>query len=180
MDSTPRTASSWWYNLQQSLGDSFTARARGLLTTEFTLLDFEGKKFGRLQLRGLSIAEFESGGHSAVLTQTEGSYRMAAEGEEMLVAAPKAQSIDKLEISCRGRTYKAHVSFFRNLAVASCGGGDGRAVRVSGGFVSRSYQILFAPDDECTLPTSVFLLWHLVANRRRAYRLGSQTRGGAM
>ena len=180
MNSAPRTASLWWYELQQSLKGSFTARAHGLrLTTKFALLNSEGKNFGQLQLR-LSIAEFESGDRAAVLTHTEGRYRMVAEGEEILNATPKGQSVDKLEISCGGRTYEARVSFFRNVAVASYQRGDGRAVHVSGGLVGRSYQVLFAPDDGCTLPAAVFLLWHVAANRRRAYRMGSPTEGGAM
>ena len=180
MNNAPKTASSWWYDLQHYLGGSFTARARGLLTTKFALLDSEGKKFGRLQLRGLSTAEFEVGNHAATLTRTEESYRMVAEGEEVLIAAPKGQSIDELEISCGGRIYKAHVSFFRNFAVASYGRGGGRAMSVSGSLVGRSYQLLFAPDDGCALPASVFLLWHLTANRRRAYLMGSPLWGGAM
>ena len=180
MNNAPRTASSWWYDLQQNLGGSFTARAHGLLTTKFALLNSEGKKFGQLQLRGLSIAEFESRDHATTLTRTEGSYRMVAQGEEVLTATPKGRSVDELEISCGGRTYEARVSFFRNLAVASYGRGGGRAVRVSGGLVGRSYQVLFAPDDEYVLPVAVFLLWHVAANRRRAYRMGSSVGGGAM
>ena len=105
---------------------------------------------------------------------------MVSEGEEVLTAAPKRQSIDELEISCGGRTYEAHVSFFRNVAVASYTRGGGRAVQVSGGLVGRSYQILFTPDDGRALPAAVFLLWHVAANRRRAYRMGSPRGRGAM
>jgi hypothetical protein len=180
MNSARKTASSWWYDLQHNLGGSFTALARGLLTTKFALLDSGGKKFGQLQLRGLSAAEFESGGRTATSTQTEGSYRMVAQGEEVLIAAPKGQSIDELEISCGGQTYEARVSFFRNLAVASYGKGGGRVVSVSGSLMGRSYQLLFSPDDRCALPAAIFLLWHIAANRRRAYRLGSPMRRGAM
>jgi hypothetical protein len=180
MNSAPRTASCWWYDLQRSLEGSFTARARGLLTTKYALLDSEGNKFGQLQLRGLSIAEFESGGRVATLMQTKGSYHMGVEGEEVLTAAPKGQSIDELEISCGGRTYKAHVSFFRNFVIASHQRGGGRAVHIAGGLVGRSYQVLFVPDDGCALPVAVFLLWHVAANRRRAYRMGSPLGGGAM
>ena len=147
----------------------------------FALLDSAGKNFGQLRLRGLSIAEFESGEHTATFTQTERSYRMVAEGEEeVLTALPKDQSIDELEISCGGRAYEVRASFFRNLAVASYQRGSGKAVRVSGSIVGRSYQVLFAPDDECALPAAVFLLWHVAANRRRAYRLGRPMGGGAM
>jgi hypothetical protein len=179
MNNAPRTATSWWYALHQSLEGSFTARARGPLTSKFGLLDSAGKNFGRLRLRGLSIAEFESGDHTATLTQTERRYRMVAEGEEVLTAAPKGQSIDELEVSCGSRTYEAQVGFFRNVAVASYGRGGGRAVLVSGGLVRRSYQVHFAPDDECALPAAVFLLWHVAANRRRAYRVGSPMWRGA-
>jgi len=178
MNSAPKIGSPWWCDLQQTLAGSFTAR--GLLTTKFALLDSEGKKFGRLQLRGPSMARFESGGHTASLMQIGRSYRMVVEGEVVLTATPKGQSVDELEISCGSQTYETRVSFFRNLAVACSVRDGGRMVRVSGTFVGQSYQILFAPEDGCTLPASVFLLWHLVANRRRAYRLGSQTRGGAM
>lgn len=180
MSNAPRTASSPWHDLQRRLEGSFTARARGLLTTKFALLDSEGTKFGQLQLRGLSVAEFESGGHTATITQTERIYRMVAYGEEVLSAAPKGPSINDLDISCGGRTYEAHVSFFRNIAVASYGRGGGRAVRLSGGLAGRSYQVLFAPEDGCTLPAAVFLLWHVAANRRRAYRMGSTMERGAM
>jgi len=180
MDNAPRTAPSWWYDLQQSLGGSFTARARSFLTAKFDLLNPEGKEFGQLRLRGPSVAEFESGGRAATLTRTEESYRMVSDGEEVLTAAPEGRSVDELEISCGGQTYEVHVSFFRNLAVASYQRGGGRAVYVSGGLVGRSYQVLFAPDDGCTLPVAVFLLWHVVANRRRAYRMGSSMGGGAM
>jgi hypothetical protein len=106
---------------------------------------------------------------------------MVAEGEEeVLTALPKGQSIDELEISCGGRAYEARVSFFRNLAVASYQRGSGKAVRVSGSLVGRSYQVLFAPDDECALPAAVFLLWHVATNRRRAYRMGRPMGGEAM
>ena len=180
MSRAPRTTSSWGYGLQQSLGGSFTARARGLLATELTLLDAEGREFGRLRLRGLSVAEFESGYYAAILEKSGGSYRMVADGEEVLTAAPKDRSIDELGISCGGRTYEMRASFFRNLAIASYQKGGGRAVRVSGGLMGRSYEALFATEDGCALPVAVFLLWHLATNRRRAYRRGSPVGGEAM
>ena len=94
---------------------------------------------------------------------------MIAGGEEVLVAAPKGRFIDDLEISCGSRVYEAYISLFRNLAVASYPGGR-RAASLSGGLVGRSYEALFTAEDGCTLPVAIFLLWHVVANRRRAYR----------
>jgi hypothetical protein len=180
MSRASRAASLWWYDLQQNLGGSFTARARGLLATKFALLSPGGEKFGQLRLRGSSVAEFESGDHAATFKRSARSYRMVADGEEVLAATPKGSSIDELEISCgSGQTYEAKVSFLRNLAVASYPGGE-RVVRLSGGLTSRSYEVLFAAEDACALPVALFLLWHVTANRRRAYRMGSPTRGGAM
>ena len=179
MSRTPRTTSSWGYSLQQSLGGSFTARARGLLTTQFTLLDTGGREFGRLRLRGLSVAEFMSGDYAAILEKSGGSYRMVADGEEVLVAGPKERTIDELEISCGGRTYEARISFLRNLAVARHAYDGERTARLSGGLAGRSYEATFA-DDGGALPVAVFLLWHVAANRRRAYRMWSPARGGAM
>lgn len=179
MGSTPRTASSWGYDLQQSLGGSFTARPRGLLAAKFALLDPRDERFGWLRLRGLSVAEFKSKAYTVTLKSSGTNYRMVADGEEVLTAAPKGRSVDELEILCGGRTYEARASFFRNLAVASYPDGE-RAARVSGGLTGRSYEVTFATEDGCALPVAVFLLWHVAANRRRAYRVGSQTGGGVM
>ena len=169
----------WWYDLQQNLGGSFTARARGLPAAKFALRGPKGENLGQLRLRGPSLAEFESGDHAATLKRSGRSYRIIADGEEVLSATPKGRSIEELEISCGGRTYEAKASFFRNLAVASYPGGE-RVVRLSGGLTSRSYEVLFAAEDACALPVTVFLLWHVASNRRRAYRMESLTRGEAM
>ncbi len=105
---------------------------------------------------------------------------MIASGEEVLVAGPIERSINELEISCGGRNYEARISFLRNLAVAHHLPDGRRAARLSGGLMGRSYEVLFAAEDECALPVAVFLLWHVAANRRRAYRAGSLARGEAM
>ena len=156
--------------------DSFTARACGLLASEFILLGFDGEELARLRLRGSSRAEYVPDEDYAATFEVSGRrYRMVVEGEEMLVAEPKERSIDEFEISCDDRTYEARISFFRNLAVASRPDGE-RAVRLSGGLTGRSYEALLAAEDSCALPVAVFLLWHIVANRRRTYLTG----GGAM
>lgn len=104
---------------------------------------------------------------------------MVADGEEVLTARLKGRSIGELEISCYGQTYEARINLFRNHAVASYPGGE-RAVRLSGGLTGRNYEALFATADGCALPVAVFLLWHTVTNRRRAYRMGSLTGGGTI
>ncbi len=176
---TPRAASPHDL-LRQAPGGPFTARARGLFAAEFLLLDPNGREFGRLRMRGASGAELRLGERVAKFERSERGYRMIADGEEVLVATPKGKLTGELEVSCGGQTYEARVSFFRNLAVASYGRGGGRAVSVSGSLVGRSYQLLFTPDDGCALPAAIFLLWHIAANRRRTYRLGSLMGRGAM
>jgi hypothetical protein len=181
MDPTPRSASSWGHDLQQALGGYFTARSRGLLASEFALLGPDGREFGRLRLRGFSAAEFESRDHSAALEASGVGYRMIASyptGEEILTAAQRERATGEIQLSCSGRAYGARVSLFRNLAVASYPDGE-RAVRLSGGLIGRSYGATFVAEDGCALPAAVFLLWYLAANRRRAYRLGFPTGGGA-
>ena len=165
----------WGYDLRQDLGGSFTARARGLFAPEFVLLDSGGEEFGRLRLGGVPGAEFRAGDLVAMFEASGKRYRMVVDGREVLAAGPKERSTDELEISCEGRTYEAQISLFRNLAVASQAGGE-RVVRLSGGLTGRSYEALLADEDGCALPVAVFLLWRVVTDRRRAYRVG----GGAM
>ena len=180
MGQTPRAASfSWWYHLQRNLGGSFTAHARGLLMTEFALLNPDGEEFGRLRLSGVSDAEFQSRNYTAAFEASGRRYRMVADGREMITASPKERSVDELEIFCDGQTYEARVSFFRSLAVASYPDGD-RVVSLSGGLMGRNYDALFAAENGCALPVAVFLLWHVTTNRRRAYRTGIVTKGGSM
>src|SRR5215207_2091448 len=123
MGRAPRTAFSWNL-LQEELEGSFTAHALSLLSTKFAILGPEGREFGLLQLRGLSVAEFESGDYTAALKRSGRSYQMVAGGEQVLAAVPKGRSIDELEISCGGQTYEAKASFIRNLAIASCPGAE--------------------------------------------------------
>lgn len=103
---------------------------------------------------------------------------MVTEGREMLIAVLKGRSVDALEISCGGRSYQARIKFFRNLGVASYPDGA-EAASLSGGLMGRSYEALFAPEDGFAFLVAIFLLWHVAANRRRAYRLGSLAKGGA-
>ncbi len=169
MSRTPRAASFWGYDLRRSPGGSFTARARGLFAANFDLLGPDGEEFGRLRLDGGSSAEFRPGDRVFKLEASGKRYRMVADGEEVLAAAPKGRSIDELEISCGSQAYEARVSLLRNRAVASHPGGE-RVAYLSGGLTGRSYKALFDSEDRCALPVAVFLLWHLTANRRRAYR----------
>jgi len=178
MSHAPRAASSLDL-LWRDLGGSFAAYARGLLASEFALLNYDGKEFGQLHLGGTPGAELGSGDYAASFEASGRRYRMVVDGEEVLSAGLKGRSLDELEISCGSRIYEARIGFLRNLAVTTYQEG-GEAVRLSGGLTGRNYEALFATEDGCALPVAIFLLWHVAANRRRAYRTVSPTRGGRM
>ncbi len=165
------SSSSCGYDLRKDLGGSFNARARSLLAQEFILLDPVGEEFGRLRLNGASEVEFRSEGRVVVFEASGRSYRMTVDGEEVLAVGLMGWSGDELKISCGDQSYEARASFFRNLAIASRPRGE-TMVRLSGGLTGRSYEVLFSVEDEDALLVAVFLLWHVVANRRRAYRIG--------
>ena len=165
--------------LRQDLGGSFAAHARGLLASEFALLNSDGKEFGQLHLGGTPGAELGSGDYAASFEASGRRFRMVVDGEEVLSAGLKGRSLDELEISCGSRIYEVRIGFLRNLAVTTYQEG-GEAVRLSGGLTGRNYEALFAAEDGCALPVAIFLLWHVAANRRRAYRTVSPTRGGRM
>lgn len=175
MDPTPRAASFWGEHLGRRLEGSFTAHASGLLAAEFILRDHDGEEFGRLRLGGASGAEFRSADYAATFEASEERYRMVAYSEEVL-SATRGGSYDELVVQAGGRTYETRVSLLRNLAVALYPSSSERAAYLSGGLTSRSYEVFFATEDGCTFPVAIFLLWHVVTRRRRAYRTG----GGAV
>jgi hypothetical protein len=179
MNRAPRAASPR-YSLWQDPGGSFTARARGLLTPEFVLLNLIGEELGRLRLCGASGAEFRSGDLVTALEASGSGYRMVADGEELLVATPKGWFVTELEVSSGGQSYEARIDLLRNLAVASYRKGGETAVRLSGGLLGRRYKALLATGDRCAFPIAVFLLWHVAANRRHAYRKGRLAGRAAM
>ena len=160
--------------LRRSFRGSFNAYAHDLFATEFILVDQDREEYGRLRLGGTHEAKFTSKERVSALEASGGRYRMVLDGEEVL-AADKVLFGNQLEISCDDRTYKAQVSLFRNLAVASRPGGKW-VVNLSGGLVGRSYRVLFDAEDTCAFSVAIFLLWYVIANRHRAYRM----RGGIM
>jgi hypothetical protein len=164
------SSSSCGYDLRRDLRGSFTARACSLLAQAFILLDPVGEVFGRLRFNGASDVEFRSEGCVVVFEASGRSYRMVVDGEEVLVADPKGWPRSELNISCGDQSYEARVSFFRNLAIASHPDGE-TVVRLSGGLTGRRYEILYSTEAEYALLVAVFLLWHVVVNRRRAYRI---------
>jgi hypothetical protein len=179
MSRAPRAASPHDL-LPQAPGGSFTARARGLFKLEFILLDPNGQEFGRLQLRGASGAELRLGDRVVTFEAPGRGYRMLVDGKEVLVAAPKGRFGGELQVSCGGQSYEARTDLLRNLAVASHREDGERALRLSGGLLAREYEALLTPGDRCAFLIAAFLLWYVVANRRRAYHYGNPARRAGM
>ena len=162
-----------WSRLLEALAGSFSARARGLLASEFVLLNHSGEEFGRLRIDYPTGAELEAENLRAAIERAPyGGHRMLSGDEETLVAEP-LETADILEVRCGGRRYESHLSLLRNTAVARSSGGE-EAARVTGGLTNRAYKAVFDAEDEGSLPVAVFLLYYTAALRSRAYRTGAR------
>lgn len=161
-----------WKGLREGLAGSFSARARGLLATDFALLDQRGREIGRLKVLGSHGAEIEAGDLRARIERTAPRrYAMLTGGTRILSAEAAAGSPDAARIRRAERVYEASLALLRNTAEALSPAGE-RAARVAGGLTNRRYEIAFDADDAGSLPVAVFLLYRLVALRRGAYRAG--------
>jgi hypothetical protein len=164
-----------WIELRERLGGYLSARSRGLLGFEFVLSSGSGWEFGQMRVRGQEGAGLEIGSTKAEIERTARSrYRMLTGGAQTLVAQPARNTSGTLEIRCAGRVYEARVNLARNIAVARSPEGE-EATRLAGGLTNRSYEALFDAGDEGSLPVAVFLLYHTVALRRRAFLAGAKT-----
>jgi hypothetical protein len=159
-----------WRALRDHLAGYFAARARGLLASEFVLSSRNGKELGRLRMRGQEGAQVEAGTVKATIER----YRMLAGDAEMLVAEP-AESSGITKVRCANRLYETRFDLLRNAAVARSSGGE-VAARVAGGLTNLRYEAFFDEEDEGSLPVALFLLYCVVALRRRAFLAG--VRGG--
>ena len=168
-----------WSRLLEALAGSFSAR--GLLASEFILLNQGGGEFGRLRIHVPIGAELEAENLRAAIERAphgtphgtpHGSHRMLSGDGETLVAEPLGTA-DILEVRCGGRRYESHPSLLRNTAVARSSLGE-EAARVTGGLTNRAYEAVFDAEDEGSLPVAIFLLYYTVALRSRAYRTGAE------
>ena len=164
-----------WRTLQEHLAGYFAARARGLLASEFVLSSRSGEEFGRLHIRGPEGAQFEGGNAKATVERTARSrYRMLTGDAETLVAEPAGFSgVPKVRYG--DRLYETRFDLLRNTAVARSPGGE-VAARIAGGLTNLRYEAVFDEEDEGSLAVAVFLLYRVVALRRRAFLAG--VRGG--
>jgi hypothetical protein len=158
-----------WRQLAEALAGRFTARARGLLASEFVLLDRENREIGRLKIHGPAGAALQVGDVEARIERVAPAhYTMLSSGAEILTSTGSATSPG---ITSLDDPYKTSLSLLRNMAEA--GPAERNAtIRIKGGLTNRNYEVLFDPGDEGSLPVALFLLYRLVALRREAYRTG--------
>ncbi len=158
-----------WRAPREALGGSLSARPRGLVAPEFVLLGRDGREFGRLLVRGPEGAELDAGPLRARIECVAGSdrYRMLTGEAETLIAEPATSSV-VMEIRCADRPYHARFDLLRNTAAARPAGGMETA-RLTGGTLTRRYEVLFDAEDDCSLLIALFLLYHAVRLRRRAF-----------
>lgn len=155
-----------WRTLARSLGGSFASRTRGILAPELTLLDPAGEPFGRLLMRGTDGADLQAGDMDSKIERVDTArYGMTSGGAELLTSGTRG-SATALEIRTPIQAYEARISPLRNAAAARTPENAG-AVRISGGLTNRRYQANF---DEAALPVAIFLLYHLVMLRGRAFQ----------
>jgi hypothetical protein len=163
-----------WMELRDRLAGYFAARARHLLAPEYVLSSRTGEEFGRLRVHGPEGAELETESTRAEIERTARSrYRMLTGGVQTLVAGPARGTAGLLEVRGEYRVYEARLNLLRNTAVAHSSRG-GEAARIAGGLTNRSYEAVFDAGDEGSLPVAVFLLYHTVALRRRAFLAGAK------
>lgn len=154
-----------WSHLRERLDGYFAARARGLLAPELVLSSRAGEEFGRLLIE--DGARLEAGDLRATIERgASPRYRMLAGDAEVL--AEVSGSAEASEVTCGDRRYEVRLGVLRNTAVASSPESP-EAARVAGGLTNRSYQVSFDARDEGSLPLAVFLLYRIVALRRRAF-----------
>lgn len=158
-----------WRFLQERLAGYFAARARGLLAADLVLSNRDGEEFGRLRVDGPGGARLEAGDVRATIERGAGSrYRMF---NGKVILEETARSGDNPQIRYGDRLYDVRLGLLRNVAVANSPG-DKEVARVAGGLTNRSYEAFFDVGEEGALPVAVFLLYRIVALRRRAFLAG--------
>ena len=158
-----------WRKLGETLAGHLKARARGLLGSEFVLLDRNNAEIGRLEVQGPAGAELRAGDVEARIERVgRSSYKRLSSGAEILAASGDPTSP---RLTYLNRPYTAKLSLLRNKAEAGPTQHDA-TIRIEGGLSNRNYEAFFEPGDENSLPVALFLLYRLVSLRREAYLTG--------
>jgi hypothetical protein len=155
-----------WHDLSETLAGRFTARARGLLASDFALLDSEGEEVGRLEVNGTTGAKLSAGDVEARIERAGRSgYKMLSHNAEILTSTDDTTSP---RITYQNHPYETTLSLLRNKAEA--GPPEHTTIRINGGLTNRNYTAIFDPHDRGSPPVALFLLYRLVSLRREAYR----------
>jgi hypothetical protein len=157
-----------WKRLREDLAGYFAARTRGLLAPEIALAGRDGEEFGRLRMPGPEGAELEAGDVRASIERAAPSRHRMLTGDAEVLVADTVGAADVSEVRCGDRLYEVRLGLLRNVAVARSPDGV-EVARVTGGLTNRSYVASFDAGDEGSLPVVVFVLYRLVALRRRAF-----------
>jgi hypothetical protein len=165
-------ASAPWRSLQEHLAGYLAARARGLLASEFVLSSRDGEESGRLRVHGLQGADLEAGDITAAIERRAGSRYTMLDGDGRVILEESAGSGNASEVRCGDSVYEVRLALLRNAAVARSSGG-GEVARIAGGLTNRSYDAFFDAGEEGALPLAVFLLYRIIALRRRAFLMGT-------
>jgi hypothetical protein len=164
-----------WEEFGTSLGGGFSARARGLLGSEFSISGRNGELVVRLE--GPGRASFESDGfegrveHLDLRSRELRALMLVGDGE-VLTAERDGSGFT---IEAREASFSASVSLARNSASARSPDGEREIARVSGGFTNRSYEASF---ERGNFDVALFLFCHLASARRRAFRSGTPALAG--
>ena len=167
MQPTPQEPAPW-RKLRERLAGYLAARARGILASEFVLVSREGEEVGRLRVHGPQGADLEAGGIEATIERVARSRYTMLDGEGKVVLRETARTGAAPDVRYGDRVYEVRLSLLRNAAVALSPDGV-EAARVAGGLTNRSYEVYFDAGEEGGLPLAVFLLYRIVALRRRAF-----------
>ena len=158
-----------WQELGEALSGNFTARARGLLASDFALLDTEGKEIGCLEVHGTTGAKLRAGNAQARIERAERSgYNMLFRDMAILTSTGNTTSP---AIKYLNRPYETALSLLRNKAEAGPPQHP-TTIRIKGGLTNRTYRAIFDPHDEGSPPVALFLLYRLISLRRKAYVTG--------
>jgi hypothetical protein len=158
-----------WRKLRETLDGRFTARARGLLASEFVLFDDEGSQIGSLDIHGPAGADLTAGDVGARIERVgRHGYAMLSSGEEILTSTGDPTSPG---ITSHNHPYTTNLFLLRNKAEAGPNEHT-TTIRITGGLTNRNYEASFEPGDENSLPIALFLLYHLISQRRSAYVTG--------
>jgi hypothetical protein len=123
-------------------------------------------------VHGPQGADLEAGEVRAAIER--GARYTMLDGDGRVIFEETAGSGDASEVRRGDRVYEVRLALLRNAAVARSSGG-GEVARVAGGLTNRSYDAFFDAGEEGALPLAVFLLYRIIALRRRAFLTGTES-----